>query len=310
MGKQVFHANEVVSAVEWNSDLLRHSCPHPMQTWEWGEARRMLGDQVHRFSVSSCGHTVLLAQVFVRQVRKLPVLLAWVPRGPVCDDIQQAQTAISVLRPRLRAVGCRVLVVQPYVRGGKAKLLWSIPRRKEFTFIVDVSQDLSQTERLLKNKGINRFQREGGVVMTSTDESAIDALKKLYSRLKERKGFRPYGGSELITAIWNQFRASQNPAISARVFTAVIRNEPVNTAMVIRVGNSAHYLWAASDYGSRNLGAGEALQWCIMQTLRAEGVRYYDLEGGDPKGNPGVFKFKQKLGGQLVERPPAGFRIL
>ena len=310
MDKQVFQANEVVSAVEWNSDLLHYSCPHPMQTWEWGEARRMLGGEVHRFSVSSYGRTVLLAQVFVRRVRNLPVTLAWVPRGPVCDDLQQARIAISALRPQLRAVGCRVLVAQPYSRSGMVKLLWTIPRRKEFTFIVDLSQDLSHTERLLKNKGINRFQREGGVVVTSTDESAIDPLKELYSRLKQRKGFRPYGGSELITSIWNQFRASHSAAISARMYTAMIRDEPVNTAMVIRVGNSAHYLWAGSDYGSRNLGAGEALQWCIMQTLRADGVRYYDLEGGDPKGNPGVFKFKQKLGGELVERPPAGFRIL
>ncbi len=56
------------------------------------------------------------------------------------------------------------------------------------------------------------------------------------------------------------------------------------------------------------------LQWHTIQQARQRGCRWYDLGGIDPLGNPGVYHFKQGLGGQDVCAPgpfelrPAGLR--
>lgn len=306
----VFQADEVSNAQAWNSLLLSFPSPHPMQTWQWGEAREGLGDKVQRWLVTAGTEPVLMAQVFFRRWRRLPVWLAWVPRGPVCSDYHVAEKAIRALSKPLKANGCRIVIVQPHSPVSTPRLLHRLPRQDEFTFVLDLHQDLSATERLLRNKGINRFQRESGVVNLRVEGDAIKALKENYAQLVDRKGFRPYGGDELITGVWNAFRKYESAQIKALLFSAEIGGNVSNTALVLRVGQSAHYLWAASGYQQRNLGSGEALQWEIIQYLRASGVRYYDLEGGDPKGNPGVFQFKKKLGGRLLKRSPVGFLIL
>jgi hypothetical protein len=204
-----------------------------------------------------------------------------------------------------------MLVVQPYSPVSREVLLRKIPfREREFTFVVNVGMLSEKTGRLLRNKGINRFEREGGVVREYSSDDAIEPLLDLYAKLVARKGFRPYGGDELIRGVWRVYRESANPVINARLIRAEIGSKTASCCLVIRVNRTAHFLWAASNHELRNLGSGEAMQWHLMQQLRSIGVELYDLEGADKKRNPGVYDFKAKLGGQLVARAPAGFMVL
>ena len=46
--------------------------------------------------------------------------------------------------------------------------------------------------------------------------------------------------------------------------------------------------------------AGEAVHWAAIEWGLAMGCTRYDLEGIDPQGNPGTYKFKKKMGGTEV----------
>jgi hypothetical protein len=39
------------------------------------------------------------------------------------------------------------------------------------------------------------------------------------------------------------------------------------------------------------------LHWTMIQWLKSNGVRWYDLGGIDPEGNPGVYSFKKGFSG-------------
>jgi hypothetical protein len=39
------------------------------------------------------------------------------------------------------------------------------------------------------------------------------------------------------------------------------------------------------------------LQWTALQGLKENGIRWYDLGGIDPEGNPGVYAFKKGMSG-------------
>src|SRR5664280_658695 len=69
--------------VGWDEALVTIPGGHALQTWEWGEAKRSVGETVERFLISRAGNPVLLAQVFQKRVSALKLKTAWIPRGPV-----------------------------------------------------------------------------------------------------------------------------------------------------------------------------------------------------------------------------------
>jgi hypothetical protein len=67
--------------------------------------------------------------------------------------------------------------------------------------------------------------------------------------------------------------------------------------IVSAMGDSAIYLLGAtSDAGLSAKGA-YLLQWTMIAWLKDRGIRYYDLGGIDPDGNPGVYYFKRGFSG-------------
>ncbi|HWR34487.1 MAG TPA: GNAT family N-acetyltransferase [Clostridia bacterium] len=309
---QSLRAIQVLDEAHWNELLRAFSTPHPMQTWQWGEAKQIVGERVERWCVMACDAPILLAQTFLKSRAWLPINIAWVPRGPIYEDKYLAAKAIKILGREFRLRACRAIVVQPYSLelANRPSLLRRIPAQRDFTFVVDLDASLDATERLLRNKGMNRFNREAGVIVEDSSDDAVEPLIDLYAALAQRKQFRPYGGAALIRSVWKTFRTPEQADVAAHCFQADVHGKVAGSSLVLRVGCTAHYMWAAFDYELRNLGAGEAMQWEIMKRMRASGVRFYDLEGADQKNNPGVYKFKKKLGGTLIERPPMGFRLL
>jgi lipid II:glycine glycyltransferase (peptidoglycan interpeptide bridge formation enzyme) len=74
-----------------------------------------------------------------------------------------------------------------------------------------------------------------------------------------------------------------------------------------------HQIWGAMDRELRQERVGEAVQWAAMNWAFERGCTRYDLEGIDPAGNPSVYAFKKRLGGNETtlagkEYYPLGFR--
>ena len=75
---------------------------------------------------------------------------------------------------------------------------------------------------------------------------------------------------------------------------------PVAGLVASAMGDSAIYLLGAtSDSGLNSKGA-YLLQWSLIQWLKSNGCRYYDLGGIDPERGPGVYHFKRGLSGSDV----------
>jgi lipid II:glycine glycyltransferase (peptidoglycan interpeptide bridge formation enzyme) len=62
------------------------------------------------------------------------------------------------------------------------------------------------------------------------------------------------------------------------------------------LGDTAFYVFGASDDRMLPLKAGYALQWGIIHQMRVEGVRWYDL-GGEAR-EPGLRQFKKSFVGK------------
>jgi lipid II:glycine glycyltransferase (peptidoglycan interpeptide bridge formation enzyme) len=63
------------------------------------------------------------------------------------------------------------------------------------------------------------------------------------------------------------------------------------------MGDSGIYLLGATSDDGLNARGAYLLQWTMIQWLKENGFKWYDLGGIDPQGNPGVYSFKKGLSG-------------
>lgn len=66
------------------------------------------------------------------------------------------------------------------------------------------------------------------------------------------------------------------------------------------LGNTAVYLFGATNDLGRSTKAGYLLNWQSMLFAKKAGLAYYDLGGTDANRNPGVHKFKSRIGGKAI----------
>jgi hypothetical protein len=80
------------------------------------------------------------------------------------------------------------------------------------------------------------------------------------------------------------------------------------------LGDTCVYLLGATSEAGLETRAAYLLQWNTILLAKERGIRWYDLGGVDPEGNPGVYHFKRGVGGDEVippgpyERSPGGWR--
>ncbi len=88
--------------------------------------------------------------------------------------------------------------------------------------------------------------------------------------------------------------------VTMSLYIGEIHGVIVGGALIAQSGRNLHYLWGASDRRYSKYRVSEAVHWQIIQDGVASRMERYDLEGIDPLGNPGVYKFKKKMGGTEV----------
>ncbi len=69
------------------------------------------------------------------------------------------------------------------------------------------------------------------------------------------------------------------------------------------LGDTAVYLFGATNEIGRVTKAGYWIQWQAILAAQQQGCRWYDLGGVDPETNPGGFRFKSRMGGADVSAP-------
>jgi hypothetical protein len=69
-------------------------------------------------------------------------------------------------------------------------------------------------------------------------------------------------------------------------------------AVYSAVGDTALYLFGATDEVGMRSSASYLVQWTVIGELKTRGVPRYDLNGINPDTNPGTYHFKKGLAGK------------
>lgn len=165
------------------------------------------------------------------------------------------------------------------------------------TIVLDLALPLSDIRKALDRKWRNQLVRAEKNNLSVTSGQGIEeyqAFCKIYAQMRKRKSFE----TTVDVAEFGKIQEGLPEHHRMHVLICADNGIPVAGLVASAIGNSAIYLLGAtSDEGLNSKGA-YLLHWSLIQWLKDNGIRWYDLGGIDPDKNPGVYHFKKGFSGQ------------
>ncbi len=304
-----FDVSDSGSDSAWDSFLAGQSSGHHVQSSLWAQVKAMNGWRARRITVSRDGQIVGGAQLLIRQVRYFGSI-GYVPKGPILanGDDETAARLLEQVRRLATSERLRVLFVQPPEYGSFVSQLAEFGFRPcpvetapSATVLIDLSANLeailARMPKGMRN-GIRRSQKRGIIVREGTRDD-LEAFHELLSMTSRRRGFTPFE-LDYFQGMWDILE----PAGCLKVFLGELEGEPVSAQICIPFGDTlvAKQIGWSGKHG--RLHPNEALDWFTIQWAKANGYRYYDLEGIErPAANAIVSG--QPLPEQYAESPTA-----
>ncbi|MEW6252449.1 MAG: peptidoglycan bridge formation glycyltransferase FemA/FemB family protein [Planctomycetota bacterium] len=170
------------------------------------------------------------------------------------------------------------------------------------TLVVSLTRPLPDIRTSLDQKWrncLNRAERNGLVLRSSTDHAAFAEFCLLFDDMRKRKWF----DVELDSVFYARVQEQLEHAERFCVTLAEHEGRPVAGHVMSALGDTAVYLLGATNANGLELKASYLLQWHALKTAQDFGCTWYDLGGIDPDNNPGVYHFKRGLAGGEVSVP-------
>jgi len=283
-------------AAEWSEMLDLFDDANIYQTWSYGAVRWGTKNLSH-LVLKRNGEVVAIAQLRIVRPAGLKFGLAYLRWGPIC------QRKGSELEREVLSQMAQALYVEYVVKRGL--LLKIIPNAFAGSLRSEMFQsafsNFSQEElrRKLDPKWRNKLSGAEKNCLRVISGNSADEYRTfcgMYREMRNRKEF------ETTVDIQEFGRIQEELGETERLRILIVERSGVPLAGMVAsaIGDSAIYLLGAtSDEGLKAKGS-YLLQWTLIQWLKENGVRWYDLGGIDPEGNPGVYQFKKGFSGADV----------
>ena len=318
---------EIHQRDRWNDALRQLPYAHILQSWEWGEFKRVTGGwSIERLAFERDGAVVAIASLATRTMGPLKVMV--VSKGPALDysDIDLAREVFDELARRAKGFGVIWLKIDPDIiaatglpasaderqdeRGNQVINLlksggWRFSDSQvQFRNTLTIDLSLSEDELLAAMSGNTRrkvrlAQKKGVEIRPATVED-LPLLYQLYRVTGERDKFliRPL---EYYQRAWREFMS----AGLAHGLIAEYRGQALAHVILFHFGRKCWYFYGASSNEERGRMPNYALQWEAIKWAQAQGYAVYDMWGAPDVFDEsdrmwGVYQFKRGFRGQLV----------
>lgn len=310
----------VTSQQSWDAFVSSHPRGHFLQSWGWGELKAGAGWHPLRLFLwdNEQNRPVAAAQILRRTVASLPPgigHLAYIPKGPLFDDLSLYDPFFRLLHSYLRRHGAIALQMEPPYAvdepDGAQFAAWM--KRSSFsavstvqplrTILLDLTPDEDTLLAHMKEKwryNVRLAVRKGVQIRVATSEDDVRAWYRIMQTTSERDAFGIHTESYYLRA-WRIFA----PRGQARLFLAEKDGQLLAGIFVGLLAKQAIYLYGASSNELRQLMPNYLLQWEAMRWAKSEGATAYDFWGipdtdDENEAMAGVYRFKSGWGGNVV----------
>ncbi|MCA9371372.1 peptidoglycan bridge formation glycyltransferase FemA/FemB family protein [Candidatus Woesebacteria bacterium] len=303
----------------YNQSNFNKSVQHPLQTWQWGEARKETGVDVVRlasFDNSS------LKDVFTMTLHPLPMVKKYV--GYIPRSILPTSDIIDFLRSYSKENNIIFIKFEPYVKHSTGENHHTASIATNMKSAIDTLQlrasphplfpdwtqmlNLTKSEEVLlkemKSKtryNVKLARRKGIVVKEMSNEQGFKIFLKLYFETCKRQHY--FGHNETYhRIIWNNLKNG-----ISHILVAFYENEPLAAYELFHFQDRLYYPYGGSSETMRNLMATNLLMWEAIRFGKKMGAKVFDMWGSlgpdyEKKSKWGGFtKFKEGYGTEFVQ---------
>ena len=270
----------------------------------WGEGR------VRRIAVFEKGVAVGMALATLFRPGSLGRGLAYVKFGPLwrrkdrAPDPRHLDAIISALVNEFVDRGRLSLTVFPLADPRHADVVANALRRHGFEcrpvedrdrYLVDVS--LSSKDQLASLGGkwrynLKKAQKADLAIAVEEGPQALAEFAAIFEAMEKRKNY--------ANDSWKAFRDALAAGVPEGIAPAIIlvreKGQAIAGAVIGFIGDTAYYLYGATDDRAVALKAGYVMQWWIIGWLSGRNLKWYDLGGAS--GEDGLRQFKKGLTGK------------
>ncbi len=300
---------EIADKKTWESFVLGRAEANFLQSWNWGEFHKNLGQKIIRVGFYDESNLVGVMLSVVEKAKRGTYLT--VPGGPLIDweneELRQAFKKEIVRQAKLER--CSFVRARPQIleTAENSKLFADLGFRSapmhlhaELSNLLDIAkpeEELLANMRKATRYEIKQAQKLGISITTSQKCADIDEFYDLQIETAQRHGFVPFSKKFLQ----EQFKVfvSDRQAI---LYTAWLEKTKLAQAMVIFYGQEANYHYGAGAEEGRKYPGAYLIQWEAIKEAKKRGLKRYNFWGVAPEGEKshrfyGVSVFKRGFGG-------------
>ena len=290
------------------------------QSWSFGnEAANRVRAKSEFVALSDSTGIIGIANVRIKMLPFFNTGIAYITGGPLvrkksdkkninafkkCLEALQAEyTQKRKLLLRIASpVGERNWITQQNNLFQNTKFKFTSISKPNRTIIVDIARTKDDIRQSLHQKWrncLNRSEKNQLEVTRGTDSIFFQQLTYLYNDLRERKNFDVDLEPDFYLKVQRNLPENEKFVVHIAKFNG----KPVAAHLGSYLGDTAVYLLGAANHDGNKLNASYLLQWLVMLYAKERGCHWYDLGGIDPDNNPGVYRFKQRMGGIELTAP-------
>jgi lipid II:glycine glycyltransferase (peptidoglycan interpeptide bridge formation enzyme) len=165
--------------------------------------------------------------------------------------------------------------------------------RRYETFAIDLKPTVEDLLKRLHGKwrtDLNFAKKADLSIEIGTRKDMLSRFQSIYEPMRRKKGF----SSNLEPRFFFDLKPE---SIGLQLMIAHKDGRDAAGHVLSILGDSAVYLFGASNELGRETKASYLLSWSALLHAKERGLSWYDLGGIDADANPGVYRFKSRMGG-------------
>lgn len=299
---------------DWDNLVACNPSGHILQSWDWGEFKKTMGNTPHRLGVFDRDALVGVAQYTTHPVPYTDKFIGYLPKGPVVGSPEALGEILEGLKTSAQKNNCVFLKIEPNIPAGLGE--WEkvfstkglVVSEKEIFAKHTLYLDLTKSEEELLSSmhekwryNIRLSERKEVVVSEQNDQHGIETFIRLQKQTAKRNKFFVHT-DQYYRNLW----LTLQPTGAARILLASVNGKTLAAWMLFKFGNTLYYPYGASADEGREVMPSHALMWGAIKLGKQLGCSKFDLWGAAgpdaPENDPwiGFTRFKQGFNPTLV----------
>ncbi len=289
----------------YDQKMWNEAAGHPLQSWEWGEARQAMGIDILRLGVTKGAQLTAVYLIMLHRIPFSPYRVGYIPRSPLPSneitdfllEYGKTNTIISYqFEPDVRKNESPV--IPPHLVASVNPLFPS------HTQILDITPAESKLMDAMKPKtryNIRLAQRRGVTVEEVKGDEGFAIFAKLYFDTTKRQ--RYFGHNYM----YHKTNYDTLKDKIAHILVAEYKGKPLAAYELFLFGSKLYYPYGGSSSEHKEVMAANLLMWEAIKFGKKHSAKSFDMWGslapGYDASDPwsGFTRFKEGYGSTITE---------